>query len=384
MTDAQGRFRFDADTAAYDAKMAASGHKAQGVGESFADGFKGAIPILGQIATTAGLVGLAVEGIKSAWEAWVERLQAADRISKQLTERLAGVAGGAGQIAQFPALRKGIEGAEGPLTVEQRIGAFGKFAGANPDLAGEHGIAAVQQAQQAALVVGPEGVDRFMHALGIAMRAGLDQKKAGDVALTAAQAGDSGVEALDKLFASYLERFGTEGNRPDFIEYAKNANAEDFGKRGIIGGSAFQGGLKRGITLEGQAALAGNVDPELSRSQRVAGITSQADVVNGQSLGDRAALVRQIGELSEAMRKVGFEAISDAAQRRSAAQGFASTADLRGLGGLIPGESFFDSTETLQKIAETMSEVLEDAIRRANAEHGAPEFRSKAHEEREP
>jgi hypothetical protein len=372
--EAQGRFKFDADTAAYNARMEESKRKSREVGEHFVEGFKEAIPTLAEVGTAAGAIGLAVEGVRHAWDRWLERLKLADETSKQLVERLAGVAGGAGVLAQYPQLKRGIEDAAGPLTVEQRVSAFGKFAGANPDMAAEHGVEAVQQAQQASLVVGPEGVDRFVHALGIAMRAGLDQKTAGNVAITAAQAGDSGVEALDKLFASYLERFGATGG-PDFLAYAKNASGEDFGKRGIIGGTAFQAGLARGTTLEGQAALAGTVDEELDRGARVRSGVAGAGVTNGQTLGPRAALIEQLNKLDEAGENLGGGYFHKAIENQMIRQGAASPFEPGGL-----WDKYIGSIEDLSKIVDDRLQALLDA----QAKAGAAKFRTEAHEERDP
>lgn len=379
--EAQGRFKFDADTAAYNARMEESKRKSREVGEHFVEGFKDAIPTLAEVGTAAGAIGIAVEGVRAAWDRWLERLKLADETSKQLVERLAGVAGGAGVLAQYPQLKRGIEDAAGPLTVEQRVSAFSKFAGANPDMAGEHGVEAVRQAQQASLVVGPEGVDRFVHALGIAMRAGLDQKSAGNVAITAAQAGDSGVEALDKLFASYLDRFGATGG-PDFLDYAKNASGDEFGKRGIIGGTAFQAGLKRGTTLDEQAALAGSVDEELGLGARVRAGVSGAAVANGRNLGPRAALIARLNEIDQAGANLGGGTYAHAMDQQVAQlenEGKQSRW-IPSFGGGGWFDKYIGSIEKLTDIVELHLRALEAAQDKV----GASKFRTEAHEEREP
>jgi hypothetical protein len=376
MADAQGRFRFDADTAAYNARMEESARKSKQVGEKFVDGFKSSVPVLGQVATAAGAIALAVDVVRKSWDQWLNRLKVAEQVSKQLGDRLAGVAGGAGLIAHYPQLKRGIEDAAGPLNVEQRIGAFGKFAGANPDLGAEHGIAAVQMAQKAALVVGADGVDRFVHALGIAIRAGLDQTSAGDMALNAAQAGDSGVEALDKLFASYLERFGGAGDGPSFLDYAKSAGSDEFGKKGIVGGTALQSGLARGLTLEGQARLAGSVDAGVSRDQQVAGAVAGADIATGKVLGDRAELIAQLKQINEAGERLGMNRYGLSIERRRQAEG--------DIWSPFQGGGFFDkyigSVENLARIVDRNTAALLDAQKLS----GAAEFRSEAHDEREP
>jgi len=370
MTDAQGRFKFDADTAAYNARMDEAKRKAVDV----ARGWASAVPVIGQLTSGVGLLAAGVGVVQAKWDAWLQRLTAANQVAQQLVEKLAGAAGGAGMLDRLPELRSAIEAAGGRLSVDQRVAAFGQFtdayAGATPDQA----VEAVRQSQQAAMVIGPEGVPAFVQALATAMDAGMNQAEAGDLALVTAQAGPAGAAALEKAAGQFIERMGAGGGGASFRDFLAASGADVWGAKGIRGGLALQRGMAGmdGALARG-AAEASTVDPVLGRSQRLDELANRSQVLNGQLIGDRGRIIADLDRVAAAGNLLG--GYVRAARRPEETDTWGGSPD-----GWFARMVY--TTDALQALLERELEVLERAQAAAARDAGAAKFRTEAHEEK--
>lgn len=304
MSDA--KLTFDADTSAYNAKMAEAGRHTKGLVETIKEG---AEPLL-KIATIAGAIELAIEGVKSRWEEWRRQIELAEQANKRLGTDLAATVGAAGLISSFPQIRKAVAESQGPLSIEQRTQAIGSLAGALPGLTDKQAIAGVGQAQQAAHVVGPENIANYMQAVGLGMQSGLSQKVAGDVAIAVAQSGTHGIEAYQRAAGRFADDYNTPEARQkaDFLKFVQNAGSDVFGSRPaqILGGQALQRQLKGNVDglLERQAEIAER-DPVLRRQREVQTTEAGTEAVRQGQYGSRADLEREFEAAAERRRARG-------------------------------------------------------------------------------
>lgn len=308
---AEARLVFDADTAAYNAKMAESRKHTT----SLLDGFKEMAGPMLKVASIAGGIELAIEGVKSRWEEWRRQIELAEADTKKLGTNLAATIGQIGLIQSFPEIRKAIAGAAGPLSIEQRTQALGAFAGDLPGLSKDQAIQFVGQSQKAAQVVGPENIQTYARAVALGIQSGLDQKKAGDVAIAVAQSGAHGLEAYERAAGRFAENFPDAKSRSsaDFLKYVKDAGPDVFGNRPtqVLGGQALQRQLRGDTTdlLDRQVKVAENIDPTLTKQRQIQATEAVTAVEREKTYGSRAESEAELHAQAERYRANGGAAL---------------------------------------------------------------------------
>ncbi len=298
------KLTFDADTAAYDAKMDTSIKRTEGM----ATAFEGAAAPLMRIIGTIGIVSAAAEGAAEKFRVWREQIEKAAAANKILQEDLASAVGMAGRLEDYSAISATVQESRGPLSLKGKESAVAGFLGSNPDASlGSIGTF-LGQAQKATEVVGAGNVDKWSAAVSQGIQSGLSQKQAGNVALAAVQAGPGGTEALSRLFGKYAEENPTleERKKGDFLGFVNQSQPSDLGiKPGqVLSFKLLQDRLANGASLDDQAKTAREsevVGGEIAKATR----ESNTERSQHQNYGDRAELEEEFQTLVKQQRSRG-------------------------------------------------------------------------------
>ncbi len=295
------KLTFDADTASYDAKMAASLKGTQSLTGAFTEMAGPALKML----SIVGLLEAGVSAVGSRFQTWRDQLEKAAAANNIIQQDLASALGSAGRMGDYKTISNLVTKTEGPLSLKGKETAVGSFLGASPDASNESIAEFLKQAELATAVVGEKNVDKYSASLSQGMAVGLSQKYAGNVALAAAQAGPSGAEGLTRMFGKFSEEHPGGGDA-EFREFAASSTAQDLGVKatGIVGFNALKSRIAKGSDLTTEAGIAyrtPEVAGEIEKAARNAGTES----LSKSRYGSRADLQEDYESLRQRIMAAG-------------------------------------------------------------------------------
>ncbi len=159
--------KLDADAARYVAEIVKAVEKTKGLGDgakaardhfaSAGDLIEAGTAKLGRMVSGAGILAAASAVITAEYRAWRDHLEAAEKVSVSLADRLRGAAGSMAELSKIPGMTQRIMDMKSPLNQGQRASAALAARDANPNLSPDDLIGAVRSASVGhALNISPE------------------------------------------------------------------------------------------------------------------------------------------------------------------------------------------------------------------------------------